>query len=146
MQKISDAIQTTFDGETTAEIRKPIFSLLVSWLKIVSSSSFGVVGTSTVNNCLVRGNVGIVTPIDTFEFMDESDKVISLEYERGIREPLGGNSYALMNVTLNNTDKRYTPDYSNTIGTALVPNRPLKMQIGLRLLVKKMLSHILTKD
>ena len=37
---------------------------------------------------------------------------------------------AIADIVLDNTDMRFTPDYNGTIGTALKPNRPLKMMIG----------------
>jgi len=130
MQQLASSIQTAFDSMATADGRLLKHQLLVAWLRSVGASSFGIVGTSTVNNALVKGEVGIVTPVDTFEFFDETDKVISLEYERGVHEPLGGSSYSLMNITLDNTDLRFTPNINSTIGTALVANRPVKMAIG----------------
>lgn len=134
MLNLDESVETAFESMATADARYPAFQFLVSWLKRYVASVFGIVGSSTVNNCLVRGEDGIVSPIDTFSFKDESDKVISIDYERGINEPLGGISYALMNVVLDNSDKRFTPNFSQTIGTALVPNRPTKIQLGFNVL------------
>lgn len=130
MINLHSSIQTAFDTMSTAGVRYLAFQLYVSWLRNITENAFGVVGTSTVGNSLVRGDVNVVTPVDLFTFQDESENVISLEYDRAIDEPLGGISYSIANVTLDNTDKRFTPDFNSTIGTAILPNRPIKMMMG----------------
>lgn len=130
MQSLNQSVETAFEAMTTADVRYPDFKFYVSWLKTVASDAFGIVGTATVNSALVGGGQDAVTPIDTFNFTDESEYVTQLEYERGLQEPLGGSSYALMNATLDNTNLRFTPNFSQTIGTALIPKRPVKMQVG----------------
>ena len=130
MQSLADSISTAFDSVTTANARSLVFQFYISWIRNLSNNLFGVVGTSTVNNALVRGETTVLTPIDAFEFVNETDQVISLEYDRFIQEPLGGISFGIMNVILDNTDKRFTPNFDSTIGTAILPNRPTKMAIG----------------
>lgn len=130
MQDLADSIATAFDSIITADSRLVRQKLYISWLRQTGASSFGIVGTSTVNNCLVQGEIGVVTPVDTFEFFDESDRALRLEYDRRIEEPLGGISFAIANGVLDNTDNRFTPEYNSTIGTAILPNRPVKMMVG----------------
>ena len=134
MQRLNDSVQTAFDTMSTAGVRYPAHQFLVSWLRRISEADvFGIVGTSLINNCMVRGENSIVTPTDLYDFSDETDKVTRLEYERTLDEPMGGLSFAMMNVVLDNTDKHFTPEFDSTIGTALLPNRPLKMAIGFTL-------------
>jgi len=130
MQSLADSISTAFDSVTTANARSLVFQFYVSWMRVLSSNAFGIVGSSLVNNALVRGETTVLTPIDAFEFVNETEQVIKLEYDRFIQEPLGGISFGIMNVTLDNTDKRFTPEFNSTIGTAILPNRPAKMAIG----------------
>lgn len=47
------------------------------------------------------------------EYTDESDNVLVLEVERQLNEPLGGISQAMADVTLENSDNRYTPNYED---------------------------------
>lgn len=130
MLRLNDSVQTAFDSMSTADARYPAFQLYVSWLRNAGAGVFGVVGTSLLNNCLLRGENTVVTPVDTFEFFDETDRVMRLEYERRLEEPLGGMSFGMIDVVLDNSDKRFTPEYNSTIGTSLLPNRPLKMALG----------------
>jgi len=142
MQSLNDSTQTAFDTMSTGYFRYPSHQLLVSWLRRAGASAFGIVGTSTVNNCLVRGEISVVTPTDTFEFHDETSRVLRLEYDRRVEEPLGGLSLGMMNVVLDNSDKRFTPSYNSTIGTALIPNRPVKMALGFRLDAGKKMMEV----
>jgi len=96
MQPLADSISTAFDSVTTANARSLIFQFYVSWLRRVTDYSFGIVGTSKVNNALVRGETTVLTPIDAFDFTNETDQVINLEYDRFIQEPLGGISFGII--------------------------------------------------
>ncbi len=93
-------------------------------------------GTSVVNGIdIVRGSgESGINEADLFEYVDETARVIRLEYERHLIEPLGGMAIAMADVVLDNTDLRFTPDYNSTIGTALRPNRPIKIFIGFEVL------------
>lgn len=132
MQHLADSISTPFDTMTTASGRRLSWLLYISWLRKLGASSFGLIGSSTINNCLLQGQTTALTPADLFEFSDETQRAITLEYDRCLEEPLGGISYSIMNVKLDNTDKRFTPNHDSTIGTALIPNRPVKMAIGFK--------------
>lgn len=149
MQQIDSSFQTAFDSMTTADARYLSSKFYISWLRQTSSNSFGVVGTSTVNNTLVRGEPSSIAPVDTYDFFDETNSVVSLEYQRAIQEPTGGVGYAIANVELENTSKRFIPNYDSTIGTALLPNRPMKMHFGFNIKSTNKLVPVfkgLTKD
>lgn len=130
MQDLHSSIATAFDSAATSDARFIRQKFYVSWLRNSGASAFGIVGSSIVNNSLVKGENSVVTPIDTYEFFDESDRALRLEYDRRIEEPLGGIGYAIMNVLLDNSDKRFTAEFDSTIGTALLPYRPSKMLMG----------------
>ncbi len=131
---LPDSISTAFDSVTTATERLLSHRFYVAWKRIVDDFSYGVVGVSKVNNCLVRGENTVLTPTESFRFDDETEKVVSLEYDRFIEEPLGGISYTMLDVELDNTDKRFTPEFNSTIGTAILPNRPVRAALGFNLL------------
>lgn len=118
--------------EATAYHNRPVASLKISWLRNQNTASFATVGTSTVGgNDLVQGlDDQAVTKPDLFEFEDESDNALLLEYFTRYDELLGGLVYSEGFVRLNNTKNRYTPNYSNTIGTAIIPRRPFVIALG----------------
>lgn len=130
--KSSESIWTPFDSITTATVRPTRAKVLVSWNRTTSSVNYAIVGSSVINGTdIVRGagDPGI-NEADLFDYVDETANVIRLEYERHLIEPLGGFSMAIADVLLDNTSLRFTPDYNATIGTALRPNRPLKLFVG----------------
>src|SRR3990167_4800435 len=128
------AIWTPFDSITTANVRQPIGICWIAWTRIANVTNYATVGTSLVGGTdIIQGtDVSSINNADAFEYFDESDRVIRIEYERELIEPLGGLSIGMCDIVLDNTDLRFTPDKNATIGTALRPNRPLKIFIGFR--------------
>ncbi len=129
------SIATVDRGEFTASVRFPKFKLRIAWNRSVDSSiAFAIVGTSTVGGKdIVQGTQTKLTKPDTFNYTDETSKILKIETERILEEPLGGIAFAQADVTLDNNDKRFTPNISATVGTALLPNRPTKIHLGLKI-------------
>lgn len=130
----SESIWTPFDSTTTAAVREPVASLGIAWTRISTVGDFFTIGTSTIGGTdIIKGlGVSAITNPDAFEFFDETNSVIRLEYERHLLEPLGGTSIAMADIVLNNTDLRFTPEYNSTIGTALRPQRPMRIFMGFK--------------
>lgn len=128
----SESIWTAFDTMATASMRVLRHKLEISWLRNQNLSlNWAVVGTSLVGGIdIIQGLTDVLVKPDLFSYNDESDYALKLEYERILNEPLGGISLAQADVTLDNTNLRFTPEYSQTIGTAILPNRPIRMNIG----------------
>lgn len=129
--KVSEAIWTAFDNMTTAFIRRIKHSLKISWKRAEDETTFAIVGTSLVDGIhLVKGISGALTSLDSYQYVDETNRVVSITYDRVLNEPLGGISQAVLDVVLDNHDNRFTPEQNTTIGTALIPRRPISAQIG----------------
>jgi len=125
------AIWTAFNSMTTAVSRLLRHVLNISWKRVENASSFAVVGTSVVAGVqIVKGLGGSITNLDNFMYYDESEKLIEMSYDRILQEPLGGISSAIMDISLENSDDRFTPDHNQTIGTAILPKRPINMNMG----------------
>ncbi len=132
---MQSSIATADRGLFTAAVRFPKFILRVAWNRAVDATiGFATIGTSTIDGKdILQGTQTKLTKPDTFNYTDETDKVLKVETERILEEPLGGISYAQADVTLDNNDSRYTPNISATVGTALLPNRPTKIHLGLKI-------------
>ena len=128
----SNSIWTPFSSISTATIRPIRARCLVAWTRVVDTSVYATIGSSIVGGFdIVKGSGDVTINVaDSYNYFDETERVIRLEYERHLIEPLGGTSIAIADVVLDNTDLRFTPDYNSTIGTALRPNRPMKIFIG----------------
>lgn len=128
----SQSIWTPFESVTTATVRPLKARCLIAWTRDTLNASYAIIGSALVGGTDVIQGVGesVINDADLYNYFDETDRVMRLEYERHLIEPLGGSAIAMADIVLENTDLRFTPDYNATIGTALKPNRPIKMFIG----------------
>lgn len=126
------AIWTPFNSVCTATVRTLRAKVLIAWTRNQVVSSFAIVGTSQVGGTdVVKGNEdNVLNNADLYEYFDETDRVLRIEYERNLIEPLGGAAVGMCTIVLDNNDLRFTPNYNATIGTAIKPNRPIKIFIG----------------
>lgn len=141
----SESIWTAFDSVATATIRPITAKVLVAWTRTNSTANYATVGSSIVGGFdVIQGlDSAAINNADTFDYFDETDKVLKIEYERNLIEPLGGFSMALAHITLDNTDLRFTPNINATIGTAIRPNRPVKIFIGFEVLGQQKIIPII---
>lgn len=132
--KSSASIWTAFDTQSTAGTRYPSHALSVAWTRIKDDATdFFTIDTSIIGGPdIIQGQLNVITEPDTFKYYDETERVVSLMYDRRVEEPLGGLTYALGDITFDNTTKRFSWGVSDTIGTSLRPRRPLKMFMGFR--------------
>lgn len=128
----SESIWTAFDSHTTANVRQVKGAVWLAWTRVSSTDAFATIGTSTIGGTDIIQGLGenAINNADSFDYFDETDRVIRIEYERNLIEPLGGMQIAMADVVLDNTDLRFTPNVNSTIGTAMRPNRPLKIFVG----------------
>lgn len=131
MQSVSDA----FTAEATAKSRQVVQNTQVAWKKDFRSGiTLFTIGVSTIGGSdIIAGPAGIQSAWNRYLYDNESDKVLSLSYERSLREPVGGVSKALADVELDNTSGRYLPDYmggTSAIFTAILPRRPIIINAG----------------
>jgi len=127
----SESIWTAFNNMTTAYTRPLRWLLKIAWNRNTTSGSFATVGSSVVDgDHVVKGIDGIFTGSDLFDYFDETARLIRAEYDRQIIEPLGGIAKGLADVLIDNTDARFTPAVDSTIGTAILPNRPIQIALG----------------
>lgn len=126
------AIWTPFDSMCTATVRTLRARCLIAWTRVQSVNAFAIVGTSRIGGTDIVQGVGdnVINDADLYSYFDETEKVLRIEYERHLIEPLGGAAIAMATIVLDNNDLRFTPNYNATIGTALKPNRPIKIFIG----------------
>lgn len=132
----SEARWTPFHSQSTADVRNPVGRFRVSWLRAQDpGAAFATVGTSLVSSTDIIQGSGETTIVnsDLFQYYDETDYVMRLEYDREVEEPLGGLSHGMLDVVFDNNTNRFSQNVSGTIGTALLPDRPMKADIGFRL-------------
>lgn len=133
--ELSASVYTAFDSYTTGYSRYLKWLFDVAWKReLGAGAGYAVVGISQVAGLdLVAGADAIISQADLFDYYDETSRVISFTYDRVLQEPLGGMAMAIADAVLDNTDGRFTPNKNGTIGTAIVPNRPMRMRMGFQL-------------
>ena len=107
----------------------------MSWKKqsTLGNRTF-TIGVSLIGgNDIIGINPGAIGSPGNYKYFDESDYVLSLEWDRGLNYPLGGLSMAMAGAELGNTSDRFTPDYMGGQGelfTAILPRRPMIINGG----------------
>lgn len=131
MQSVSAA----FTAEETDSVRRPAHSLLMSWKKFdLTNNVTFTIGMSSIGGGDVIGAIpgGVGSP-GQWQYVDDSEYVMSMDWERQLNIPLGGLTKAYSEVELDNTSGRYLPDYmggSSELFTSILPKRPQIISAG----------------
>lgn len=121
--------------ETNAS-RKIVQSTQFSWNKnFVSTYTLFTIGASTIGGGdFISSSGAISSDWNKYIFSDESDYVTQLNYQQEFNMPLGGLIQSLGDIQLDNTTKRFTPDYMGGNGELFTSvyksRRPLILNAG----------------
>jgi hypothetical protein len=131
MQTVTNA----FTAEEKDTVRSPSHSLLMSWNKfnLLGNRTFTIGVSSIGGNDVIGANPGGIGSPGQWQYVDDSDYVMSLEWERQLNIPTGGLSKAYSEVELDNTSGRYLPEYMGGVSefsTAILPKRPQIISAG----------------
>ena len=131
MQVVTNA----FTAEEKDTVRSPSHSLLMSWNKFdLSGNITFTIGVSAIGgNDVIGANPGGIGNPGQWQYTDDSDYVMGLEWERQLNIPTGGLTKAFSEVELDNTSGRYLPDYmggTSAIFTSVLPKRPQIISAG----------------
>lgn len=135
---MTQVVSAAFTAEERDSVRSIAHNLQVSWHKQVTlGNRTFTIGVSIIGGTDIIGiNPGAIGGPGNYKYFDESDYVMSLEWERGINYPLGGLSMAMAGATLDNTSDRFTPNYMggtralSELYTAILPRRPVIIGAG----------------
>lgn len=131
-------VSSAWTAEERDSTRSIAHNLQISWHKQVTlGNRTFTIGVSTIGGTDIIGiNPGAVGGPGNYKYFDESNYVMSLEWERGLNYPLGGLSMAMAGAVLDNTSDRFTPSYMggtrqlSELYTAILPRRPLIVGAG----------------
>lgn len=131
MQSVTNA----FTAEERDRVRSPTHSLLMSWNKfdLTGNITFTIGVSSIGGNDVIGANPGGVGNPGQWQYTDDSDYVMSMDWERQLNIPTGGLSKAYSDVELDNTSGRYLPEYMGGVGefsTSILPKRPQLISAG----------------
>lgn len=129
---LSTSFFRQFDIDTAAPIKKIRQGCQIAWSNTPNvSTAFFTINTSKIGGGdIIRGAGGAVTFFDKYQYTDESAYVMSWNITRKLPQRPYGVIMAQAEVVLNNTSKRFTPGVDGTIGSLILPNRPIKLSVG----------------
>lgn len=128
-------MQTVSSG-WAGNIAKPHRNLnhgvLISWLRTVPSGvRFFTINQSTIGGAdIIKGGGSFVTFFDKFRFDEYTNDVMSWSVNRKLGQFPYGTIMAQADVELDNTSKKFLPNFDPTIGSGILPNRPIKISVG----------------
>lgn len=121
-------------GNKTANGRRAIgYGVLVAWMRTVNSGvKYFTINQSTIGGGdILKGGGDFVTFFDKYQYDDVSPFVTSVSVQKNIGQYPYGVIMAQADVELDNTSKKFLPGFDTTIGSGILPNRPIKVSVGI---------------
>jgi len=108
------------------------FGVLVSWLRTTATGvKFFTINQSRIGGPdILKGGGDFVAFFDKFQYDDVSPFVTSISISKNLGQYPFGIIMTEADVELDNTTKKFLPNYDTTIGSGILPNRPIKISIG----------------
>lgn len=120
-------------GAVLAPFRQLNYAVSMSFsLATASGVNFFTIGTSQIGgNDIIKSGGGTVAFYDTYDYTDYSKYVLSIDVKRSIGQFPYGAFMAQADIEMDNTSNLFLPGFDRTIGSGILPNRPVKIALGL---------------
>lgn len=128
-------VTASWTAEEKDSVRNIAQNLQVSWKKdsTLGNQTFTIEVSTIGGDDLIGINPGAIGSPGNYKYFDESEYVMGMSWERSLNLPLGGLSVGFAEAELDNTTKRFTPDYmggDSELSTAILPRRPFIINAG----------------
>lgn len=129
-------MQTTSSGYNSvinSSFQQLNTSVSLSWIKnLASNIRFFTIGTSTIggNDIIQGGGTNNVSYFDKYNYTDYTRNAKNWSVTRQVGQYPFGLIMAQADVELDNNSNLFTPNFDATIGSGILPNRPLKIAVG----------------
>lgn len=109
------------------------YGLLIAWMRTVASGvNFFTINQSRIDGPdLIKGGGDFVSFFDKYFYDDHSQFVTSLSVSRSLGQYPYGVIVGEADVELDNTSRKFLPNFDTTIGSGILPNRPIKISMGI---------------
>lgn len=129
-------MQTTSSGwnHNIAKSHRRIgYGFLASWLRTTATGvRYFTINSSRIGGPdMIKGGGSFVTFFDKYQYGNYTEDVTSFSVSRKLGQFPYGTIMAEADVELDNTSRRYLPNYDQTIGSGILPNRPIKLSVGI---------------
>ncbi len=126
-------VSSQFEDAVKADVKSPQPGVLISWAKNYDPDvKFAKVDHSYVDGPdKVKGGGDTVTFFGKYDYINETRHLRNFRITRKISKRPWGVIMATAEIELNNTSKRFTPDFDEEIGEYVgLPDRPVKLVLG----------------
>lgn len=112
--------------------RRLNYGVLISWMRQPATGvQFFTINTSTIGGShLIKGGGSAVTFFDKYFYLDYSRYAMNFSVSRKLGQYPYGVIMGQADVQLDNTSKLFLPNFDATIGSGILPNRPMKLSLG----------------
>lgn len=126
-------VSSGWGNKTALGNRRISYGALFAWMRTTATGvRFFTISQSTIGGPdMIKGAGDFVAFFDKYLYDDHSQYVMSMSVKRNIGQYPYGVIMAEADVELDNTSKKFLPNYDTTIGSGILPNRPIKLSIGI---------------
>lgn len=126
-------VSSGWGNKTANGLRHIGYGVLVAWMRtIASGTKFFTINQSRIGGPdILKGGGEFVTFFDKYQFDDVSPFVQSISVQKRLGQYPYGIIMAQSDIELDNATKRFLPEYDTTIGSGILPNRPIKISVGI---------------
>ena len=110
------------------------YGVLVAWMRTTATGvRFFTINQSRIGGPdIIKSSGNFVSFFDRYRYDDVTPFVTSISVQKNIGVYPYGIIMAQADVELDNTTKKYLPNYDTTIGSGTgLPNRPIKLSVGI---------------
>lgn len=120
-----------FHARAQGQVINPVARASVSFEKNLQDSGFFTLGVSQLDGSDLLGSsdISAIQLWDRYDYVDYSDRLVSLDMERSFEFPYNVQS-AIADFTFENTDHYFTPLRNSAISEYNFPERPVKLYGG----------------
>lgn len=121
----------SFTNQDKADLRSVNFGLLMSFPKTYNSIQTRAQAELPITRWgeTIFHTSPITQEWDKYNYSDYTDRVIRIEWQRGV-ERLASVGSAIADIVLDNSDDYFSPGSSSDIGSYILPYRPIKIFAG----------------
>lgn len=127
------SVSADWANKVNQGMRRIGYGVLVAWMRTAASGvNFFTINQSTIGGGdIIKSGGSYVAFFDKYQFDDVTPFVTSIT----VKKKMGQYPYGLFigesDIELDNTTKKFLPGYDTTIGSGILPNRPVKVTIGI---------------
>lgn len=128
-------VSSDFTARSAGKVRPLRHSLFISFEKNYDPTIefFEIGGSSIGGGDILKGDENVIQEWDKYVYDEYSDRVLSIEYDRGTEPPTNAITMATADLVLDNHDDIFTPGNTNSpLDGFLKPRRPVRIHLGFK--------------